>query len=97
MAGWASAVSGDGVACAPVGADDLVEREVDLELDLLADEPAAGLEGDVPGQAPVLAVELRRGVEAGAPALEPSYDAEELDVERDGRVVSRIVRSPVTA
>ena len=51
---------------------DLVEREVDLELDLLADEPAAGLEGDVPGQAPVLAVELRRGVEAGAPALEPS-------------------------
>ena len=42
----------------------LIEGDVDVELDLLADEPAAGLERHVPVQAPVLAVDL--------PEMEPA-------------------------
>ena len=49
----------------------LLDSEVDLELDVLAHEPAAGLEAHVPGQAPVLAVDLRGGVEAGAAGAAP--------------------------
>src|SRR6478672_10520363 len=45
-------------------------RDVELELDLLADEHAAGLERGVPGQAPVLAVDGGRALEADAQVAE---------------------------
>jgi probable blue pigment (indigoidine) exporter len=41
-------------------------RDVELELDLLADEDSTGLQGSVPGQAPVLAVDRRGPLEADA-------------------------------
>ena len=44
--------------------------DVELELDLLGDEDAAGLERGVPGQAPVLAVEGGRALEADAQVAE---------------------------
>src|SRR5262245_41199024 len=49
------------------GHGDLVRGDRDLELDLLADEPAALLERDVPVEAPLGADELRRGGQAGVP------------------------------
>src|SRR3954452_21163595 len=65
------------------GGDDLIQGEVDLELDVLADKPATGLEGDGPGQADLLAVEPGRRVEAHPSSLESLVHAEVLDVERD--------------
>ena len=63
----------------------LVGGDIDVELDVPADEPAAGLEGDVPVQAPRLAVDLGRQVEAGvATAAHTRDDPVELGVERDG-------------
>src|SRR5262245_17486665 len=44
--------------------------DVELELDLLGDEDAAGLERGVPGQAPVLAVDGRAALEADAQVAE---------------------------
>ena len=38
-----------------LGHGDLVRRDGDLELDLLADQPATLLEGDIPVESPVLA------------------------------------------
>ena len=38
-----------------------------LDLDLIADHKATGLEGDVPGEAEVLAADLAGGLEAGHP------------------------------
>ena len=49
------------------GAD---RRDVELELDLLGDEDAAGLERGVPGQAPVLAVDGGATLEADAQVAE---------------------------
>src|SRR5690349_23477848 len=46
------------------GSGGLDRREVELELDLLRDEHATGLEGGVPGEAEVLAVDLRGALEA---------------------------------
>src|SRR5665811_2155191 len=40
--------------------------DLDAELDLLADQPATGLERLVPREAPLLAVDLRLGGEEGA-------------------------------
>ena len=45
-------------------------RDVERDLDLVADEDAAGLERGVPGQAVVLARDLERGLEAGARVAE---------------------------
>ena len=62
----------------------LGELDVDDELDLLGDQDAALFEVGVPGQAPVGAVELAGGLEAGlvvAPRV--GGDAGELDVEGD--------------
>ena len=62
----------------------LLERDVGLDLDLVADQPAAGLEGDVPVESPVLAVDLGPGAEAGpARAVHAGVEAEELDIEVD--------------
>src|SRR5215210_1154734 len=64
---------------------DLVRRDVDLELDVVPDEPAAGLERHVPVEAPVLAVDLRFGGESGVAATaHPRRRAEVFDVERHG-------------
>src|SRR5690242_16183017 len=70
----------------------LLDRDVDLELDLVADEPAAGFKCDVPVQAPVLAVDGRRRREAGtSTAVHTLVEAEELDLEvdRPGHVADR--------
>src|SRR5690349_11607731 len=45
-------------------------RDVELELDLLGDEDAAGLERGVPGEAPVLAVDAGAALEADAQVAE---------------------------
>src|SRR4051812_37233188 len=45
-------------------------RDVELELDLVGDEDAAGLERGVPGQAPVLAVQRGAALEADAQVAE---------------------------
>src|SRR6478752_9781093 len=74
--------------------DRLLECDVNFELDLVADQPAAGLEGDVPVEAPVLAIDLGLGAETGPPrAVHPGVEAEELDVEVDrlGDVLDRHV------
>ena len=39
--------------------------EIDLDLDVLGDQEATGLQGDVPGDPQVLAVDLRLGGEDG--------------------------------
>ena len=82
-----------------LGRGDLVGGDGDLELDLLADQPAALLEGDVPVEAPVVARDLGRRREArrverrSCPGRCPSSSTSNVT----GRVTSRIVRSPVTA
>ena len=82
-----------------LGRGDLVGGDGDLELDLLADEPAALLEGDVPVEAPVGAV--RAWSMADRPAwrwpLHARDDAVELDLEGRGPGDVRMVRSPVTS
>src|SRR5215207_1822934 len=58
--------------------------DLELETDLLADDHAAGLECDVPGEAEVLPVDLGRGREAGPPAApRVARPPVVLDVERD--------------
>src|SRR4051812_34734210 len=68
--------------------------DVELELDLLADEDAALVEADVPLQAPVAAVDRRLALEAG-PEVVPRVDrgAGELPRDRDrvGDAVDREV------
>src|SRR5918993_1564485 len=62
----------------------LGELHVERQLDLLGDEDATGLEGGVPGQAPVGAVDLAVGLEGGllvAPRV--GGDTVELDLEGD--------------
>src|SRR6478736_1555748 len=60
------------------------ELDVEVELDLLRDEHAAALEGHVPLEAPVLAVDLALGGEAGAGAApRVAADAVELELELD--------------
>ena len=70
---------------------------VDVELDLVADDDAAGLEGHVPLEAPVLAADLGLGAEADARVAPrrgdvPRYSRSSVT----GRVTSLIVRSPVS-
>src|SRR5436190_7513175 len=92
MAGWTAPGSGgrsggDG--------DRLLERQVDVERDLVAHEPAAGLESDVPVESPVLAIDLGSSVEAGATrTVHAGVEPEELDVEvdRPGDVLDGHVR-----
>src|SRR6476469_7338696 len=48
----------------------LAGRDVELQLDLLGDQHAAGLERGVPGQVPVLAVDRGRTLEADAQVAE---------------------------
>src|SRR5688572_32201407 len=63
---------------------DLVRRDGDLELDLLADEPPALLEGDIPVESPVLARDRGPGRQARvASTAHAGDDALELDVERE--------------
>src|SRR5450631_2610203 len=58
------------------------ELHIQHDLDLLADENAAALDRDVPGQAEVLAVDLSGGLEAGAGAAPwVGADATEVQVE----------------
>src|SRR6478672_9737112 len=74
--------------------DRLLECDVDFELDLVADQPAAGLEGDVPVETPVLAIDLGLGVETcPARAVHANVEAEELDIEVDrlGDILDRHV------
>src|SRR5688500_4173165 len=60
------------------------DGEIDLDLDVLANEKAAGLERDVPGQADVLAVDLRAGAERGTlPALHVRNDPAEVGIQHD--------------
>src|SRR3546814_13950691 len=60
-------------------------RDVELELDLLGDEHATGLERGVPGEAPVLAVDGDLALEAHADVAERVLGgAGELEGNRDG-------------
>src|SRR5512144_804902 len=62
----------------------LVGRDLDLDLDLLADEPATRLERHVPVETPALAVDRRpRAQPEMAPALQPPGDTAERRVEGD--------------
>ena len=63
-----------------------LERELQVELDgdVLADEHAAGLEGRVPGEAEVFAVDNRLGGRAGL-VVAPRVGAEAAEVERESR------------
>jgi hypothetical protein len=72
--------------------------DVELDADLLADEHAAGVEGHVPGETPVLPIDVGGGAEGDAlvadgETLAPSKSTSSVT----GRVTSRTVRSPVTA
>src|SRR6187402_213731 len=59
--------------------------DVELELDLLGDEDAAGLERGVPGEAPVLAVDGGLALEADAGVAERVHGgAGLLELDRDG-------------
>src|SRR3954454_12621161 len=67
------------------GASGLHELDVEVELDLLGDEHAAAVEGHVPLEAPVLAVDLALGGETGAGAApRVAADAVELQLQLDG-------------
>src|SRR4029078_13124274 len=58
--------------------------DVDLELDLVRDQEAAGLERGVPGQAPLLAVQGGAALEAEAGVAERGLGgAGQLEVDRD--------------
>ena len=73
----------------------LIDGDVDVERDLLADEPAAGLERDVPVETPRLAVDLGAEMEPGmTAAAHPGDDPVEFGVERHrpGDVPDRHVR-----
>src|SRR5262245_7802645 len=79
-------VTPGGVAVPVAGRSVLLDGlDLEVELGLLADEHAAGLEGHVPGETEVLPVHLGRRREAG-PAAAPGIGRppEVLDVERDG-------------
>src|SRR5438552_9322752 len=67
-------------AVAGVAADGL---HGELDADLLADDHAAGLERLVPGQAPVLPVQLGRGREAHS-VLPPRRSRGPLEVDSEG-------------
>src|SRR5450756_1355583 len=59
--------------------------DLDAELDLLADQPATGLERLVPGEAPVLAVDLRLGGKESALTAEwVAHLPVVLGLQRDG-------------
>ena len=74
----------------------LDRRDVELELDLLGDEDAAGLERGVEGQAPVLAVDAGPALEADPEVAERvARRAGGLEADRDGLVTPLMVRSPV--
>src|SRR5438093_652917 len=64
---------------------DVLKLGVDLQIDLLAHEPAAGLHDHVPGHVPVLAVDRRPRRERGdrLAFLHPLAPAEQLAVQRD--------------
>src|SRR3546814_16771381 len=65
-------------------------RDVELELDLLGDEHATGLERGVPGEAPVLAVDGDLALEAHADVAERGLGgAGELEGKRDGLEIGR--------
>src|SRR5690606_19646178 len=55
-----------GVHASAVGSGSLDGRDLELEGDLLADQDTTGLQGGVPGDAEVLAVDDDRALEAGA-------------------------------
>ena len=89
---WAGATSGgDG------GGDRLDDRDLDLQLDGVTDEPAAGLEGDVPVEVPVLAIDLggRRKPACRAPSM-PGKKPRNSTSKSTDLVVSRMVTSAVT-
>src|SRR5690349_1060632 len=65
------------------GSGVLDRGDVELELDLLGDEDAAGLESGVPGQAPVLAVDGDGALEADPDVAERVLGGAGL-LERDG-------------
>ena len=88
-------VTGAGQAAS--GHRQLLDREVDIELDRFADQPATGLERDVPVEPPVLAVDLGLGAEAGLP--EPSIPVKKprnSTSKSTERVTSLTVTSAVT-
>src|SRR5450759_3631933 len=59
--------------------------DLDAELELLADQPATGLERLVPGEAPVFAVDLRLGREESALTAERvAHLPVVLGLQRDG-------------
>src|SRR5690606_35138623 len=65
---------------------------LDLDRDLLADEHAAGLQGDVPGQAEVLTVDLGLRGEAedvGAERAAPRALELDVEVDRAGHILDR--------
>src|SRR5699024_7476961 len=65
--------------------DVLDQGELELERDLVADEYATGIELCIPGDAPVLAVDATRTLEAGAQlAVGIGLDADELERNRHG-------------
>src|SRR6478752_789965 len=79
----------------PVGRDGsgvADRRDVELELDLLRDQHAAGLERGVPAQAPVLAVDAGATLEADAQVAERVGSKTTVT----GLVSPLIDRSPVT-
>src|SRR6187402_2676810 len=85
-----------------VGSGVADRRDVELELDLLGDEDAAGLERGVPGQAPVLAVDAGAALEADAQVAERVAGRAvglELDRDRLGLALDREVAGddPVVA
>ncbi len=71
--------------------------ELDLDADLLGDDEPAAIQGQVPGQAPVLPVDGARGGEDG-PVAAPGVGgiAEVLGFQGDRPVTPRRVRSPAS-
>src|SRR5687768_3568865 len=75
---------GSGAGCSS-GSGCLDRGDLELERDLVADQDAAGLERGVPGDAPVLAVDDDRALEADALVAERvGGRALEGEVDRDG-------------
>src|SRR5690606_28358373 len=77
-------VAGAGRGAGATGSGLADGLDVDLDADALADQQPAGVEDHVPGEAPVLPVELRGGAEDGPLApVEALGHARELDVQHD--------------